>query len=245
MAFANQPTGGGKSMLLHALANAVDRTVFWISITYLVLRFNGETELLVEILFEFIKEYQPALVLMEEIDVIGRKKAVEENDFERRLKSEFLRQLDALLDQPDNRVAFVATTNAPWELDATFLRRFERKILIPLPSEEDRFQLVSERLRGALSLSENQLRGLAKCTRGFSNFEILNLINEVFIESCQLEGVQLSDVSFRKKFKSYSPAVSPKVMNHFIRHLKKIGDNEQLKEIDEDLYESSTCDYIV
>ena len=232
-------------MLLHALANAVHRTVFWISITYLVLRFNGETELLVEILFEFIKEFQPALILMEEIDVIGRKKGFEESDVERRLKSEFLRQLDGLLDQSENQIAFVATTNAPGELDATFLRRFERRILIPLPSERDRYQLVRDRIKGTLSFNETQLRTLAKATRGFSSFEILNLINEVFIETCQMEGVILTETIFRKKFKSYSPSVSPKVMNHFIRYLKKIGDSEQLKEIDEDLYENSSCDYIV
>ena len=114
-------------MMLHALANSTDRTVFWLSITYLVLRFNGETELLVEILFEFIKEFQPALVVMEEIDVVGRRKTEHETDVERRLKSEFLRQLDLLLEGND-KISFVATTNVPWELDVTFLRRFERRL---------------------------------------------------------------------------------------------------------------------
>lgn len=231
-------------MLLHALANSIDRTVFWISITYLVLRFNGETELLVEILFEFIKEYQPALIIMEEIDVVGRKKMTEETDFERRFKSEFLRQLDALLESSD-KISFVATTNAPWELDSTFLRRFERRILIPLPSQVDRFGLIVNRLKSSGTLTEENLQNLSKITRGFSSFEILNLINEVFIENFQNEGISLTELTFKRKFKNYTPSVSPKVMSHFIRHLKKIGDSEQVKEIDEDLYESSSCDYIV
>lgn len=231
-------------MLLHALANAVDRTVFWISITYLVLRFNGETELLVEILFEFIKEYQPALVIMEEIEVIGRRKTGEETDVERRLKSEFLRQLDSLFDGSE-KIAFVATTNSPWELDATFLRRFERRILVPLPSEVDRLALITDRFKDALKFSQSQLKGLAKCTRGFSSFEILNLINEVFIENCKVDVNTLTDAVFKKKFKNYNPAVPAKVMSHFVRQLKKIGDSEQLKEIDFELYESPSCDYIV
>lgn len=231
-------------MLLHALCNSVDRTVFWISITYLVFRFNGETELLVEILFEFIREYQPALVIMEEIDIIGRRKTGEESDVERRLKSEFTRQLDLMFESSD-KIAFVATSNSPWDLDVTFLRRFERRILIPLPSETDRLALIADRLKEAVPLTEPQLKGLAKCTQGFNSFEILNLINEVFIENCKAEASRVTDALFKKKFKNYNPSVPAKVMNHFIRHLKKIGDAEQLKEIDNELYESPSCDYIV
>lgn len=231
-------------MLLHALANSVNRTVFWISITYLVFRFNGETELLVEILFEFIREYQPALVVMEEIDVIGRRKTGEESDVERRLKSEFIRQLDSLLDSSD-KIAFVATTNSPWDLDVTFLRRFERRILVPLPSEGDRCALIGDRLKDAVPLTPLQLRGLAKCTRGFNSFEILNLINEVFIENCHSEPGAVTDALFKRKFKNYNPSVSAKVFNHFVRQLKKIGDAEQLKEVDSELYENPSCDYIV
>lgn len=231
-------------MLLHALANATDRTVFWLSITYLVMRFNGETELLVEILFEFIREFQPALVVMEEIDVVGRRKTDQETDVERRLKSEFLRQLDLLLEGPE-RISFVATTNVPWELDATFLRRFERRLFLPLPSEVDRLALITDRFQGALDLDPTQLRNLSKATRGFSSYEILNLINEVFIESCHSQGSPVTDVTFKKKFRNYCPSVSTKAMSHFVRQLKKIGDAEQLKEVDPELYDNPTSDYIV
>lgn len=230
--------------MLHALANATDRTVFWLSITYLVLRFHGETELLVEILFEFIKEFQPALVVMEEIDVVGRRKTDQESDVERRLKSEFLRQLDLLLEGSD-RICFVATTNVPWELDATFLRRFERRLFLPLPSEADRVALLTDRFKDALSFEPPQLRSLAKATRGFSSFEILNLVNEVFLESCHSDARPPTDATFKKKFRNYAPSVSTKVMSHFVRQLKKIGDAEQLKEIDPELYENPGIDYIV
>lgn len=231
-------------MMLHALANSTDRTVFWLSITYLVLRFNGETELLVEILFEFIKEFQPALVVMEEIDVVGRRKTEHETDVERRLKSEFLRQLDLLLEGND-KISFVATTNVPWELDVTFLRRFERRLFLPLPSEVDRTSLIADRFKDVLVLEPQQLRSLAKATKGFSSYEILNLINEVFIESCHCEGSPATDVSFKKKFKNYCPSVSTKAMSHFVRQLKKIGDAEQLKEVDPELYETQANDYYV
>ena len=81
--------------------------------------------------------------------------------------------------------------------------------------------------------------------KGFSSFEILNLINEVFIDNCQNQETILTEISFKKKFKNYTPAVSAKIMNHFVKHVKKIGDSEQLKEIDSNLFENLTVDYIV
>lgn len=50
----------------------------------------GESEKLIELLFEIAKEYQPSLIVMEEVDSIGRQRTSKESDTERRLKVEFL-----------------------------------------------------------------------------------------------------------------------------------------------------------
>ena len=91
----------------------------------------GETEKLIEALFELAKEHQPSLVVLEEVDSIGRIRNSQENDAERRLKIEFLTQLDGIADCEED-VIFLGTTNLPWDLDVAFLRRFERKIFVPL-----------------------------------------------------------------------------------------------------------------
>lgn len=54
----------------------------------------GESEKMIEVLFELAKEHQPSLIVMEEVDSIGRQRNSKENDAERRLKVEFLKQLD-------------------------------------------------------------------------------------------------------------------------------------------------------
>ena len=97
----------------------------------------GESEKMIEILFELAKEYSPSLVVMEEVDSIGRKRSTKENDAEWRLKVEFLKQLDGVANC-DEDVAFLGTTNLPWELDIAFLRRFERKVFMPLLNKNER-----------------------------------------------------------------------------------------------------------
>lgn len=82
---------------------------------------------------------------MEEVDSVGRKRSSKEGDAERRLKVEFLRQLD-LVAQQDEEVAFVGTTNLPWELDIAFLRRFERKVFLPLLNHKERRELIQNAL---------------------------------------------------------------------------------------------------
>lgn len=77
------PPGVGKSMLMNNVANTTKRTVFWISISNLISRFMGESEKMVEILFELAKEYQPSLLIMEEVDSIGRKRTTTESNTER------------------------------------------------------------------------------------------------------------------------------------------------------------------
>ena len=78
-------------MLIDALIWQTNRTVFRVSISNLVSRFMGDSEKMIETLFEMAREYQPSLIIMEEVDCIGRKRTVNEIDAERRLKIQFFK----------------------------------------------------------------------------------------------------------------------------------------------------------
>lgn len=71
------------------------------------------------------------------MDSLGRKRTGNESDTERRIKTEFLKQMDNISNMKE-RVSVFATTNMPWELDIAALRRFERKILVPMPDKKTR-----------------------------------------------------------------------------------------------------------
>lgn len=180
-------------MILSAISDVAERAVFSVSMSHLVSRFQGESEKMVEVLFDLAKEHQPALIVMEEFDAVGRKRTLEESDIERRIKTEFLRQLDGVLECQEE-IAFIATTNVPWELDNAFLRRFNKKVLVPLLSEKDRMLMLMEKFRGAVDISEAGFQELARISRGFSGFELCNLVNELFIENCDENSPEITEV---------------------------------------------------
>lgn len=70
----------------------------------------------------------------------------------RRLKTEFMVQLDGANGNPDCHVFLLAATNRPWEIDDAILRRLSKKIYIPLPDPATRKQLIGACLRGRMGL---------------------------------------------------------------------------------------------
>mmetsp|Transcript_27783 Transcript_27783/g.20165 ORF Transcript_27783/g.20165 Transcript_27783/m.20165 type:complete len:91 (+) Transcript_27783:1041-1313(+) len=88
-------------------------------------------------LFELAREHSPSIILIDEMDSLGRRRTGNESETERRIKTEFLRQMDNIR-KMDEQVSVFATTNMPWELDIAALRRFERRILVPMPNKKTR-----------------------------------------------------------------------------------------------------------
>lgn len=88
-------------------------------------------------LFELAIEHAPSIILIDEMDSLGRRRTGNESETERRIKTEFLRQMDQIKRIQQN-VSVFATTNMPWELDIAALRRFEKRILVPMPNTDDR-----------------------------------------------------------------------------------------------------------
>ena len=60
----------------------------------------------------------------------------------------------------DENIVFIGTTNLPWDLDIAFLRRFERKILIPPLNEKDRFLMIKDKM-SKTNLSDEEYKYLS------------------------------------------------------------------------------------
>jgi vacuolar protein-sorting-associated protein 4 len=76
------------------------------------------------------------VIFIDEIDSICRKRSSREEEYTRRIKTELLRQMEGADNQKRTEKIFVlCATNCPWELDSAFLRRFQKRIYIPLPDE--------------------------------------------------------------------------------------------------------------
>ena len=148
-------------MLAQAVCYHSKATCFWVSIADITSKFIGESEKLLAMLFELAREHSPSILIIDEMDSLGRKRTGSESETERRIKTEFLKQLDYIR-RIEERVCVFATTNMPWELDKAVLRRFERKILVPMPDKETRKKIMQLHAGSHHNLTEEEFNFLAE-----------------------------------------------------------------------------------
>jgi vacuolar protein-sorting-associated protein 4 len=77
----------------------------------------------------------------------------------------------------------IAATNLPWDLDQAMLRRFERRICIPLPDGTAREGLIQNKLQSAYhSLDDSHIQALAQATNGYSGADLTTLVRDALMQ---------------------------------------------------------------
>mmetsp|Transcript_7392 Transcript_7392/g.8454 ORF Transcript_7392/g.8454 Transcript_7392/m.8454 type:complete len:455 (-) Transcript_7392:373-1737(-) len=187
------PPGTGKSYLAKAVATEADSTFFSVSSSDLVSKWQGESERLVKNLFEMARETGTSnggrsIIFIDEVDSLCGSRSEGESDSARRIKTEFLVQMDGVGKKSDN-VLVLGATNVPWELDAAIRRRFEKRVYIPLPEAEARTYMVKLNLGDTPhSLTEDDFDQLGTITNGASGSDIKVLVQEALMQplrTCQ------------------------------------------------------------
>ncbi len=106
---------------------------------------------------------------MDEVDSLLIHRSSDENEASRRIKTEFLVQLDGTGTNENTRVVIVGATNRPEELDEAARRRFIKRLYIPLPDVKSRFQLVGKLLSECKHcLNESEIMWIVERTEGYS-----------------------------------------------------------------------------
>jgi vacuolar protein-sorting-associated protein 4 len=164
-----------KSVCFHSKAKC-----FWVSLADITSKYVtiGESEKLLNMLFELAIEEAPSIIIIDEIDSLGRTRTGNESECERRIKNEFLKQMDNIKTLKNKRVSVFATTNMPWQMDVAALRRFERKVLVPMPNQEAREKILSLCAGEHHTLSKEDFTLLAKNTDGYSGSDLSTLVND-------------------------------------------------------------------
>lgn len=188
------PPGTGKTLLARAVARESGSTLFLCSAANLTSKWMGEAEKLVRCLFRVAQERAPSIVFLDELDALLSTRKSEEHEASRRLKTEFMVQMDGIHTQDTTQestgssvggnsnattsairhVLVLACTNCPWDIDSAVLRRFPRRILVPLPDEAARRGLLQHLLQkaGKHSLKSRDVSKLVDRTQGFSCSDI-------------------------------------------------------------------------
>ncbi|KAG2385468.1 hypothetical protein C9374_003283 [Naegleria lovaniensis] len=185
------PPGTGKSMFVKCAASNIDATFFSVSSSDIVSKFMGESEKLVKTLFEEAKKSQPAVVFIDEIDAVGSSRdgfsgsSSSSSESMNRLKTELLLKMQEILDMDNHSdgVVVIAATNRPFDLDPALRRRFQKRIYIPLPAENERKSLFRINLEGVESdVTLQDLEQFAKATSNYSGSDISVVVRDALMK---------------------------------------------------------------
>jgi len=178
------PPGTGKTMLVRAAAHESGSHFFVVTSSAVTSKFLGEAEKLVKTLFQVAHELAPSILFLDEMDALlsVRKSDSSEHEASRRMKTEFMVQIDGIrsTSETTNHVLLIGCTNCPWDVDPAVLRRFPRRIFVPLPDADARRGLIQYLLKkaGKHSLTSRHVSTLVKRTEGFSGSDITSIASE-------------------------------------------------------------------
>ncbi|MBQ4066056.1 MAG: AAA family ATPase [Clostridia bacterium] len=177
------PPGTGKTMLAKAMANECGATFFPVSATSFFGSYVGETERNIRELFKKARRYAPSIIFVDEVDAIGRRRSGSASTAHNEdALNTFLAEMDGFVNDEKRPVFILAATNYELDgdsgrvLDSAFVRRFDKKLNIPLPDTDDRYELILMSLRKhGIHFGENHekiAKNMAERTGGMSNADL-------------------------------------------------------------------------
>lgn len=178
------PPGTGKTLLAKAISGEAEVPFINISGSEFVEMFVGVGASRVRALFQKAKKQAPAIIFIDEIDAVGRRRGSGmggSHDEREQTLNQILVELDGF--NTDTNVIVIAATNRPDVLDPALLRpgRFDRRVIIDLPDINEREAILKIHARHIPLEPDVNIRRVAERTPGFSGADLANLINEAAI----------------------------------------------------------------
>jgi len=224
------PPGCGKTILAAATANELDGYFINVDGSSMMSKWLGEAEKNVSRLFKMAYSYaqregKPVILFIDELDsLLGER--TNEIGGEVRSRNQFLTEMDGINGKgKDTKLYVIGATNKPWSLDHPFLRRFQKRIYVSLPSVEAREKLFTLYTNQLKLDSRVRLHTLASIFDGYSASDIkdicqavqLKVVNEMFHASEYKEPIEGESLSqpcdigmkdFRETMARRKPSVS-------------------------------------
>ena len=175
------PPGTGKTLLARAVAGEAAVPFLTVSASEFMEMFVGVGASRVRNLFEEARKASPAIIFIDEIDSIGRRRGAGiggGHDEREQTLNQILSEMDGF--EKDTSVIIIAATNRPDILDPALLRpgRFDRQVTVGLPTQSERKEILQVHVRNKPISNDVDLGRLAEATPMFSGADLENLTNE-------------------------------------------------------------------
>ena len=175
------PPGTGKTLFARAVAGEAGVGFLSVTGSDFMEMFVGVGASRVRDLFQQARKMGRAIIFVDEIDSIGRKRGAGlggGHDEREQTLNQLLAEMDGF--ETTEGVIVMAATNRPDILDAALLRpgRFDRQVIMPLPECEERLAILTVHSKGKRMGTDVVLETMAKATPGMSGADLANLVNE-------------------------------------------------------------------
>ena len=208
------PPGTGKTMLARAMAGESDVTFIPSTSTAFLNRFVGEGEKQIRQLFSVAKRFAPSIIFIDEIDAIGKTRTGSTSTHHTEtLLNALLTEMDGFVFDQAKPVFVVAATNYGLDsstgigdgIDPALLRRFDNRIYVDLPNEEEREKYLAMLFSKVEvnTVTPNAIHNIAQRTTGQS-LAILKNIVELALRNANKISREIDDDVFLNAYEEYS-----------------------------------------
>jgi SpoVK/Ycf46/Vps4 family AAA+-type ATPase len=226
------PPGCGKTLLAAATASEIDSYFITVDAASIMSKWLGEGEKNVAKLFNSArklleKDAKSVIIFIDELDSILGSRSNEVGG-EVRVRNQFLKEMDGIADKGKHLHLYViGATNKPWALDWPFLRRFQKRIYVPLPDIRARTQMLNQYTTPLKTEQDLRIEDLAKMTDGYSGSDIrdicqsvqLRVVGELFdaadAENKEVQPRPIGLDDFREVLKARKPSVSTEMLRAY------------------------------
>ena len=224
------PPGCGKTLLAAAIATEINADFFCVDAATVMDKWLGQSEKNVANLFQDARRAsgsgRPAIIFIDEVDSLVGIRG-DEVGGEVRTRNQFLKEMDSISDKANpSHVYVVGATNKPWALDEAFIRRFQKRIFVPLPNVEARTELVSIYMKELTISGDVSTDELVHMTDGYSASDIrdilqsaqIKVVRELFqsqriTERSRPRAICMDDI--REILRKRRPSVSPEMLRFY------------------------------
>ncbi len=193
------PPGTGKTLLARAVAGEAGVPFFSMSGSEFVEMFVGVGASRVRDLFTQAKAAQPAIIFVDELDAVGRRRGAglgNVNDEREQTLNQLLVEMDGFDER--QQVILLAATNRPDVLDPALLRpgRFDRQVVVPLPDWRGRLGILRIHTRHLHLAADVNLERWARIATGLSGADLANLCNEAALGAARNNHTEVASQDF-------------------------------------------------